>query len=605
MDNYTNNMKLIEDRFNGFFSNELPENLLDDVEIERTIIRERIEYDTQWMQAVELSVQNIDIIFVYGFGQGIGIADLFEKYPDRLFVIYEPNNTSFQYALKQYDLSPILEWPRLLWLSVGENQLNLLFSKLSTHIQEELAFVPLRHFLEHDIEEMNLIREKFMKHYVAFVSNHNTREHFKKLWFENTLYNISEFSKYPEIYELENRFKNETAVIVASGPSLQEDVEWLKKIKNHAIIIASGSSIQFFQKNNFKPHLVTLLDGGEINDQIFSSDIANQTPLMVASRGYHGVVNKKKKNVVYSLLNQDSITQYVLGLDTKRKYIRSSYTVVGTAIQTAIILGAKRIVMFGQDLSYHNGSYYAQGVNHSAGEEISSDNLEKKLKVKNVKGGYNETTLSLMLMKDNIEKLIESNPDVEFINTTAYGAEIIGTTWTSAKKMYESLKSERSVPESLIEDCLDQLDGSPLIELPKFEAKLKFLIDVLVGAKEEATQIKKLLSKGRDQARIKPMKAWDLLAKAEEKWSVLTNQEWFNVIFEAVIPVAMLEFDRILPVIVNEQDVRKKSDLMHQHLGALLTAMVDSIPESIEILREANNRSQTVREGNIRGSVSS
>lgn len=597
MDNYIKNMTLIKERFNGVFPNELSENSQDDLEIEKTIIRERIEYDTQWMQAVELSVQNIGIIFVYGFGQGIGISDLFERYPDRLFVIYEPNNTSFHYSLRHYDLTPILEWPRLLWLSVGENHLNLLFSKLSTHIQEELAFVPLRHYLENDIDELHRMREKFMKHYVAFVTNHNTREHFKKLWFENTLYNISEFSKYPEIYELENRFKNETAVIVASGPSLQEDVEWLKKIKNHAIVIASGSSIQFFQENNFKPHLVTLLDGGEINDQIFSSDIANQTPLMVASRGYHGVVNKKKKNVVYSLLNQDYFTQYVLGLDAKRNYIRSSYTVVGTAIQTAIILGAKRIILFGQDLSYHNGNYYAQGVNHSVGEEISSDNLEKKLKVKNVKGSYNETTLSLMLMKDNIEKLIESHPDVEFINTTAYGAEIIGTTWAPAKKMYENLKNERSVPESLIEDCLYQLDASPLIELPKFEAKLKFLIDVLQGAKEEATQIKKLLSKGRDQARIKPMKAWDFLAKSEEKWNVLTNQEWFNVIFEAAIPVAMLEFDRILPVIVNEQDIRKKSDLMHQHLGALLTVMINSIPESIEIFKEAKRRSQLVREG--------
>lgn len=596
MDNYIKNMKLIKERFNGVF----PENLQVDLEIEKKIIRERIEYDTQWMQAVELSVQNIGIIFVYGFGQGIGIADLFERYPDRLFVIYEPNNISFQYALRQYDLTPILEWPRLLWLSVGENQLNLLFSKLSTHIQEELAFVPLRHYLEHDIEELHQMREKFMKHYVAFVSNHNTREHFKKLWLENTLYNISEFSKYPEIFDLENRFTDQTAVIVASGPSLQEDVEWLKKIKNHAIVIASGSSIQFFDKNQIKPHLVALLDGNEINGQIFSSNIASQTPLMVASRGYQDVVNKREKHVIYSFLNHDAITQYVLGLDSNRKYLRSTITVVGTAIQTAIIMGAKRIVLFGQDLSLHNGSYYAPGVNHTKGEEISPDHPQKNLKVKNVKGGYNETTLSLMLMKDDIENLIKSYPEIEFVNTTAHGAEVIGTTWISAKDMYEKLESERSVSERLIEDCLEQMEASPLIDLPKFEEKLNFLIESLQRAREEATQIKRLLSKGRDQARMKPAKAWDLLAKAEERWSVLTNQEWFNVIFEAFIPVAMMEFDRILPIIVNEQEVRKKSDLMHQHLGELLTAMTESIPESIDIITEAIIRSRIARGENTR-----
>lgn len=595
MDNYNKNISVIRERFYEDFSKELLLTLQGDVEIGSMMIQEHIEYDAQWMQAVELSVQNIGIIFVYGFGQGIGISDLIEKYPDRFFVVYEPNELSFQYAMKQYDLTPILEWSRLLWLSVGEKQLNLMFSRLSTHIQEELAFVPLRYYLENEIEELQQTREKFMNHYAAFVTNHNTREHFKKLWFENTLYNISEFSKYPEIYDLENRFSGETAVIVASGPSLQEDLERLKKIKNHAIVIASGSSIQFFQKNQIKPHLVTLLDGNEINDQIFSSEIASQTPLMVATRGYQGVVNKREKRVVYSLLNHDSVTPYVLGLDTNRKYLHSTTTVVGTAIQTAIILGAKRIVLFGQDLSFHNGSYYAPGVNHTAGEVSSSEHPEKKLKVKNVKGGYNETTLSLMLMKDDIEKLIELFHDVEFVNTTAHGAEIAGAAWVSAQDIYEKLARERTLSEDFLESFLDQSSASPLIQLPKFEAKLEFLIDALQVAKEEAIQIKKLLNKGRDQSRIKPVKAWDLLGKVEERWSGLTNLEWFDVIFEAFIPVAMMEFDRILPIIVNEQDVRKKSDLMHEHLGSLLTAMVSSIPESIEIMTEAIRRSRIVR----------
>nr|WP_154894887.1 6-hydroxymethylpterin diphosphokinase MptE-like protein [Paenibacillus xylanexedens] len=595
MENYIKNMALIKERFYGGGPEGLSEILQNVGGIEKSIIHERIEFDEQWMQAVELSIQNIGIIFVYGFGQGIGIADLFEKYPDRLFVVYEPNESSFKYTMEHYDMTPILEWPRLLWLSVGENELNLLFSKLSTHIQEELAFVPLRHYLEHDIKELRQVREKFMKHYVTFVTNNNTREHFKKLWFENTLYNISEFSKYPEIFDLRNCFENETAVIVASGPSLQEDVEWVKKIKNHAIVIASGSSIQFFEKHQFKPHLVTLLDGNEINAQVFSSKIASQTPLMVANRGYQGVVNNKEKHVVYSFLNNDSITEYILDLDNSRSYLHSTTTVVGTAIQTAIIMGAKRIALFGQDLSFHNGSYYAEGVNHAVGEEISSVDPKKKLKVKNVKGGYNETTLSLMLMKDDIEKLVEFYSDVEFINTTAHGAEIIGTKWVSAQNMYEQLSSERIISERLMEDLLEQKGASPLIELPKFEEKLKFLIDTLQEVKKEATQIKRLLGKGRDQARIKPVKAWEFLAKAEERWSLLTNQEWFNVIFEAFIPVAILEFDRILPVILNEQDVRKKSDLMHQHLGSLLTAMIESIPESIEIMTEAIRRSQKVR----------
>lgn len=587
------NLALLQERFTPVF------NKLENVQLESPAdhsVKEAWDKDSAWLDAVKGSVGDINIIFVYGFGQGLSIADLIEMYPDRWLFVYEPDVASFHQSITDFDLTAILEWPKLLWLAVGEEQLNLLFSKMSTHFQEELAFVVLRYYLENDTDELQNVRQKFMEHYVTFLTNNNTREHFKTLWLENVLYNITEFSKYPEIYDFKDEFANETAVIVASGPSLQEDVEWLKKIKQHAIVIAAGSSIQAFSKNGIKPHLTTLLDGNEINKQVFDSDIAKQTPLIVVGRGYHEVVADQQSPIIYSILAQDELMRYMLSLEmTTRPYIHSTTTVVGTAIQSAIVMGAKRIILFGQDLSFNNGQYYAPGVNHTKGENISNEDAQKQLKVKNVKGGYNETTLSLMLMKDDIEKLIKAFPDVEFINTTAHGASIEGTSWVSAKQMYEQMSSQHLFDETSFNDMLAQKKPSSWIELSPYEEKLKWLIGLLEKVKEDSVQIKKLLGKGRDYSISKPAKAWDQLAKAEEKWASFTDTEWFNAIFESCIPKAIKEFDKMLPMIINENNIRKKSILMYDHLGALLQAIIEAVPDIISVMNEALARSQNVQ----------
>ncbi|WP_235439633.1 hypothetical protein [Paenibacillus sp. DMB20] len=59
------------------------------------LCEEPIEKDVAWLQAVENSIKDCKIVFVYGFGRGLGIADLLDQYPDRWFFVYEPNESLF------------------------------------------------------------------------------------------------------------------------------------------------------------------------------------------------------------------------------------------------------------------------------------------------------------------------------------------------------------------------------------------------------------------------------------------------------------------------------------------------------------------------------
>lgn len=581
------NHTILEQRFPHVATkiNSLPN---DDLSI--PLFTESFEKDTAWLNAVDGAIGNGKIIFVYGFERGLSIADLLELYPNHWLFVYEPDEQLFRKAVTDYDLSLLLGHPNLYWLSVGESQLNMMFHMLSSYMIEDLGFIALRKYLSEDMNLLREVKEQFQEYRQSFLVDKHTENRFREEWTRNFLYHLSDVLYTPSIERLFYAFEGATVVVVSSGPSLQEDIEWLKKLRPHVLIISAGSSIQALVKHGIQPHLAVIMDGHPVNKKIFASSVTREQPLLFTSSSYYEISDQNCAEKIHSIMKSDAVSQYFFGLSKEELFISPTETVAGTAIQAAACLGAKRIILAGQDLSFPDNKFYADGIEHFAAEATDKTVQEAPKKVLNVKGTYNTTDESFSLMKDGLENLIMALPRIEFVNSSRNGAVIEGAPFKPMEEMYKLLASE-SVDHDAIADLINKINiAVDMNKVQDVRDKLVATREDLSNVRSEIAAIHKLMNKLREFSRTKPAKAQNMMESIEQMWGLIANREWFSPIFESIMPIEIARFDQVLPVIVTEHQLTRKSDLIYEHLGKLLQDITAQIPILEEMFSESIRR---------------
>nr|WP_284446415.1 6-hydroxymethylpterin diphosphokinase MptE-like protein [Paenibacillus hunanensis] len=399
------------------------------------------------------------------------------------------------------------------------------------------------------------------------------------------------------IEELRNAFPDSTAIVVGSGPSLQQDLDILKNMKNHAIVIAAGSSIQALIKHGIWPHLIVAMDGGIVNERIFPNDTFFEAPLLITSTAYYGMSYKKASGRMYSILRNDTVAQYLLGQSENDFDIEPTSTVTGTAMQAAICLGARKIIMMGQDLSFQNNKFYTDGITHA-----DTDYIEEKIEtanttnilVENVNGSQNITNQSFLFMKEGIEQLITAFPEVKFINATRNGAKIMGSIFMPAELVLQSIENN-NINEHAVQEVLDQLpDPVNKSKISVVKHRLQITKEDFKIAQHELKSIQKSLGKLQVLSRTKPVKAQQLLENVEQTWAGISNREWFVPIIESIIPLQLSNFDRQLPMIVTERNIITKSSLIYVHLGELIHSILETLEYADEVFQNSLEQLNTL-----------
>lgn len=561
--------------------------------------KEAFERDHNWLKAVEGLMGNCKIVFVYGFERGLSVADLLELYPDRWLFIYEPDEQLFYKAMQEYDLRPLLQHPNLYFLSVGSSQLKMLFHMVCSYMQQEMVFVAQRKYLEDNHEALKDIRNQFDDYRSSFYSNKHTEHFFREDWTRNYLYHLAEGLTSPFIEEMVYTCKDTTAIVVSSGPSLQEDIEWIRKLHPHTLIISVGSSIQALVKNGIQPHVAVIMDGHPVNNKIFSTPDMLSAPLVYTSSSYHEISERKKDEKIYGIMKNDELSQYFLGLSQEDVLMIPTATVAGNGIQVAAILGAKRILLAGQDLSFPNNQFYTHGVSHFASETTDQKVQHAAKTVLNVKGGYNTTEDSFLFMKDALEGLIASLPEIQFVNTTRHGAAIEGAPFQPIDVFYEEL-SQESVDPHIISNWLKENNHQVNIERAKqLKQNMEDYMYDLTQVHIETKSIEKHLGKVRELSRTKPAKAQKTIEEIEKLWGSIANRPWFAPVFETIIPLEVARFDQVLPSIVTENAVTKKADLIQEHLSKLLKDITNIIPTMEKMVLESISRIDHIMNSNM------
>ncbi|MGJ8692780.1 MAG: 6-hydroxymethylpterin diphosphokinase MptE-like protein [Thalassotalea sp.] len=173
--------------------------------------------------------------------------------------------------------------------------------------------------------------------------------------------NVSE-NKHPSNL-LNNIFKDKTCIILGGGPSLDDDIAWIKANKNNLVIIAVSRIAKSLIAHDLTPHIIVSVDPYDVSFDVskelltLPKDVlflhANcVTPSLAAQ--WHGKSAYIGARFPWADDNDENCN------------LMGGPTVTNTALKEAITMGFSNILLTGVDLCYaRNGVSHASGSNEA------------------------------------------------------------------------------------------------------------------------------------------------------------------------------------------------------------------------------------------------
>ncbi len=371
--------------------------------------------------------ERILIMFI-GLGLGYGPLQVIKERPKLVrLVIVEPWMDMFMHAIHLIDLTPIFNSKRVL-LYVGEfeearfeGDLQRTAAIFSTRILE----FPLGQKVRKDLYKK--VSDKVFEIANKLNAHGSTTMNCGGEFFQNR-YDSLTLLRHSYSYDiLRDSFKNMPAIMVAAGPSLDDDMELLKTLKNKALIITADSALSPLLKAGITPDIVTTLDFQKVNFEKLTPfvDTEKEWEFMLVSMIKGSSLVQKRFPVSHLILGfmTDLPHMWIAKELGVKCYAPPAFSVAHVSMGVALLSGANPIIFLGQDLGFTSTED-----DHATGTIFSSRYQDRKdyISIKGLDGGEIKTDRSLLGIKTLFEDIIKSNPKKVFINSTSRGAYIDG-----------------------------------------------------------------------------------------------------------------------------------------------------------------------------------
>lgn len=311
------------------------------------------------------------------------------------------------------------------------------------------------------------------------IVNRNTNLHFSKIWFESRMKNLKYIPKSDSVSDYENEHKDKPAIIVSAGPSLTKNIDELSK-NNNAIIISGGRTLKSLINIGVDPHYTVIVDPSDKSYELVDGYIDKVNSKLLYHLGTPNMALEEHQGRKIIFSDEPIINEII---NKKSCNIATGGSVAHSMTSLALVMGCNPIIFIGQDFAYT----YDKGHASVAGSPWESTKLENYIDksdflVEDIYGNSVRTSEVLNIYRIQMEKIIESNKNVTFINATEGGANIKGTETRNLRDVLSDyadeieLKNEPSVFNKNINyKLIEKLDDSYLVMKELFNLYAKGL----------------------------------------------------------------------------------------------------------------------------------
>ena len=395
-------------------------------------------YDTAFAAAVyagRYQIRTYGTYFVFGFSDGRHVREFLKKCDDtNHIVICEPSVEIFEECCEQSDISDILEDKRVRFYipDVTDSIEDIMKKNLqySDFTFTEFCILPGYDILFHEEceEFQNLIIERLRDEAVK----KGTSLSFQRVIPRNTLYNMKHTIRTRNIGQIrealeECPLEDIPAVIVCAGPSLDKNIQELKKIQGRALIIVVDAALRAVLRAGIHPDLVCTVDPNPPERFFTDLDLCGLT-WCCENASKPEIIRKYGERVYYFGYFEKGWNQMISEmLGYGFPVLPTGGSVSSIAFAMALYFGFRKIVFMGQDLAFTGGKSHTSGIEGALGDNDKYIKSRCLMEVEGIDGTMLQTDFQMWYYKQWFEKAIRDGGDrMRVIDATEGGAKIEG-----------------------------------------------------------------------------------------------------------------------------------------------------------------------------------
>lgn len=386
------------------------------------------------------------IIIIIGLASGEYLKELIERLSEEnKIIIIEPDENIYKLNLENPNIKKYIIDERVNYILYKDS------FQMRNSIEEVIdkSYIPIINFgiytnynIVYKLQCNNVVNilNEYLQ-YINLLRNSNIQLRDKAL--KNYLINFKNIEKSVSAFKFKDIFKEKTAIIISSGPSLSKNIKDLKSFKDDIIIIAVARSLKEVLQNDIKPHFICAIDPGDIMLNLMKDNLECDVPIIVSEQTNGELLETYKGRKIFVLDSFKDIITKLAG----EEYISlpNGGSVAHLATSFAVLTGVENIIFIGQDLAFTNMEYHSKSSTNES--LINSQATFDKNSLVTIEGNCDPIVYSnstFIAFKNWFERFIYNNKNVNYINATEGGAKINGTKVLTLKEALE-LYSHKSL----------------------------------------------------------------------------------------------------------------------------------------------------------------
>lgn len=435
--------------------------------------------------------QNLNTtVLMFGMGNSIFVHELLKKMQsDAKLYLYEPDISVFIYNLYNVDIVDIIKDGKIYFFITGINE-----NEFSDVISSEFhwSMIPTQIICNHPVYD-KLYMESYKEFLLVIKKMNNmqavdrdTEQYLARSTIRNALLNMKYIKKSNYVPEFEGKIPEDVPIIIVSaGPSLDKNIDQLKRAEGKAFIFATDTAVKYLLAHEIHFDAMITIDANKYIGHL-SDERCKDIPLFCVLEAKNEIMEMHTGRKVWF---RGSVVMYALYEKFGRTFpdYNPGGSVATAAFSVAVALNTRRIVMIGQDLAYSGDATHAGGVVKAiTGEEYGQEMVES------IDGGKVRTRYDWLIYKDWFEESIKDLKDIDVIDATEGGALIKGTKIMTLSEVIDKYCNHEFSVRALIENMPYTFSDKEYAEVKK---TLEHLSKGMANIKQKATEGKKACKK--------------------------------------------------------------------------------------------------------------
>lgn len=382
-----------------------------------------------------LKLDEIEVLYLYGMALGhyaLPLLEWLKEDPKRDLVFLEDDIEVLRLFLETEQAAQLLTHPQIHF------RLNLEPSRWKAFLEERANEFPYEHAELIALESYQKKNPRHVKEMRLHLMRRTTVHH--AIHMEESCYHIlsqNVFANFQRIdsafYANPMQFEGVPAVICGAGPSLKEEMEFLRTLEERALIFAGGSAITSLSHAGILPHFGVAIDPNFEEYHRFRASSAFEVPLLYTNRlhpavfqtcnGPHGYIHAMTGGPLEKWWEEEVGIEPI---SLKKGFDLEALSVTTTCLELAATMKCDPIILVGVDLAFTNDEIYASGIVNESRVFLHerSDDMrapERLLKRKDRFGKPVYTLVKWIMESQAISRFAKKNRQATFINSTSGG----------------------------------------------------------------------------------------------------------------------------------------------------------------------------------------